>query len=74
HEQPCFTGLPSSSQAFPVSDCAAKDVLALPIFPELTSEQIHYVACTIRDFFRDFANTTTKECLDCDCGKTAKRL
>lgn len=74
HEQPCFIGLPSSSQAFPVSDCAAKDVLALPIFPELTPEQIHYVACTIRDFFRDFANTTTKECLDCDCGKTAKRL
>jgi dTDP-4-amino-4,6-dideoxygalactose transaminase len=74
HEQPCFIGLPSSTQSFPVSDCASRDVLALPIFPELTQEQIHYVASKIRDFFRDFANTTTKECLDCDCGKTAKRL
>jgi dTDP-4-amino-4,6-dideoxygalactose transaminase len=74
HEQPCFKGLPSSSNPFPVSDCASRDVLALPIFPELTQEQIVHVAQTIRDFFNDSGNLSSKECLDCDCGKTAKRL
>lgn len=74
HDQPCFQELPSSGQHFPVSDCAAKDVLALPIFPELTKEQIQYVAKTIADFYADPSNTMNKECLDCNCGKTAKRL
>jgi dTDP-4-amino-4,6-dideoxygalactose transaminase len=74
HEQPCFRGLPSSSTPFPVSDCASRDVLALPIFPELTHEQIVHVAQTIRDFFNDSGNLSSKECLDCDCGKKAKRL
>ena len=72
--KPCFQELPSSGQHFPVSDCAANDVLALPIFPELTHDQIQYVAKTIADFYADPSNTMNKECLDCNCGKTAKRL
>jgi dTDP-4-amino-4,6-dideoxygalactose transaminase len=74
HEQPCFLEIPTSKLSFPVSDCAAKDVLALPIFPELTQEQIIYVASTIAEFFANPENLTKKECLDCDCGKKAKRL
>ena len=74
HAQPCFQGLPSSSHAFPISDCASRDVLALPIFPELKQEQIEYVARTIANFYTGPAKTANKECLDCNCGKTVKRL
>lgn len=74
HAQPCFQGLPTSSHSFPVSDCASRDVLALPIFPELKQEQIEYVAKTIANFYAGPANSMNKECLDCNCGKTIKRL
>lgn len=52
HQQECFAALPSSSHAFPVSDDAAASSLALPIFPELTNEQIEYVVQTIAEFYR----------------------
>lgn len=74
HDQPCFQHLPSAKQQFPVSDCAAKDVLALPIFPELTHEQLAYVVASIREFYSDSTIVKAKECGDCNCGKTAKRL
>jgi dTDP-4-amino-4,6-dideoxygalactose transaminase len=36
---------------FPESEAAAAQTLALPIYPELTTEQIEYVAQAIRAFF-----------------------
>lgn len=50
HEQECFKYL-SQGNDFPVSNCAANDSLALPIFPELLPEQIEYVVKTISEFF-----------------------
>jgi dTDP-4-amino-4,6-dideoxygalactose transaminase len=35
----------------PVSEQAAKDVLALPMFPELTEAEIRYVVESIADFY-----------------------
>ena len=52
HEQKCFAGLPSCSDAFPVSDEICKTIVALPVYPELTEEMIGYVAETIVDFVR----------------------
>ncbi|MCK9409748.1 MAG: DegT/DnrJ/EryC1/StrS family aminotransferase, partial [Bacteroidetes bacterium] len=52
HKQECFASLPTSKDAFPVSDDAAATSLALPIFPELTKEQIGYVVDTIAEFYR----------------------
>ena len=43
HRQPCFTHLGYSSEAFPNAEAAAGDVLALPIYPELTSDQQQHV-------------------------------
>jgi dTDP-4-amino-4,6-dideoxygalactose transaminase len=53
HEQECFLALGYRRGAFPHSEEAARTSLALPIYPELTEEQIVYVAAQVRAFFRD---------------------
>ena len=50
HEQECFVPLGYKEGDFPVSEQAAREVLALPIYPELTDEQIQYVAGKVREF------------------------
>jgi len=50
HEQECFASLGHRRGEFPVSERAAGEVLALPMFPELADEQIVYVAETIKGF------------------------
>ena len=39
-QQECFRGVATAADAFPNSDAAAKQTLAIPIFPELTREQL----------------------------------
>ncbi len=51
HLQECFSYLGHSVGAFPESESAAKETLALPVHPELSEEQAHYVVDCIRDFF-----------------------
>jgi UDP-2-acetamido-2-deoxy-ribo-hexuluronate aminotransferase len=53
HQQPCFTNLGYQSGELPVAEQAAREVLALPIFPELTEEEVVCVAQTVRSFFSD---------------------
>ena len=38
--------------AFPVAERYAGEILSLPMFPELTKDQIEYVAESIRSFYR----------------------
>ncbi len=52
HRQECFRDIPSSRNAFPVSDHLAARVLSLPIFPELQPEQLEEVVATIAEYLR----------------------
>jgi len=52
HRQECFHDVPSSKNAFPVSDHLAARVLSLPIFPELLPEQLEEVVATIAEYMR----------------------
>ncbi|HET7275854.1 MAG TPA: DegT/DnrJ/EryC1/StrS family aminotransferase [Longimicrobiaceae bacterium] len=51
HLQECFAYLGYKEGDFPESERAAKEVLSLPVFPEMTSDQREYVAATTRAFF-----------------------
>jgi len=51
HQQPCFQYLGYKDGDFPEAERAARETLALPVYPELTSEQQIYVMDTIREFY-----------------------
>ena len=51
HRQPCFEPWIDPSQQFPAADRAASEVLALPVFPELSTDQINYVVDAIANFY-----------------------
>jgi dTDP-4-amino-4,6-dideoxygalactose transaminase len=51
HEQACFAPLGYRRGDFPHSERAAAESLALPVYPELTEQQLEYVARTIRGFY-----------------------
>ena len=51
HLQECFTYLDYPEGALPVSEAAAAETLALPVYPELTDAQAGYVVDAIREFF-----------------------
>ncbi len=50
HLQKCFAHLGYKVGDMPHSEAAALETIALPIYPELSEEQIRYVAQTIREF------------------------
>ncbi len=51
HQQECLESLDMSTRHFPVAEQAARESLALPIYPELSDAQIQYVVETIHSFY-----------------------
>jgi dTDP-4-amino-4,6-dideoxygalactose transaminase len=51
HRQQCFASLGYAEGAFPESERAAAETLALPIYPELSREQLQYVVDMIAGFY-----------------------
>jgi dTDP-4-amino-4,6-dideoxygalactose transaminase len=47
HQQECFASLGGKTGDYPVSERTAGEILALPIYPELTTAQLEYVVATI---------------------------
>ncbi|HEY4330047.1 MAG TPA: DegT/DnrJ/EryC1/StrS family aminotransferase [Phycisphaerae bacterium] len=52
HLQECFADLGHAKGAFPVTEKACEEVLALPVFPELSDVQIERVADVVLTFYR----------------------
>lgn len=53
HRQECFEYLNYQDIEFPVANKLADEVLALPVYPEMSQEQIHLVADTIEEFIKN---------------------
>ena len=51
HLQECFAYLGFKAGDFPESEAAAKQTLALPIYPELADAQAEYVVACVAEFF-----------------------
>lgn len=51
HLQECFADLGYKKGDFPISEFSANTSIALPIYPELTDEQLQYVVSTIKKFY-----------------------
>ena len=52
HLQPCFAGLGYKEGEMPESERASREVLALPLYPELTEEQQTFVIKSVREFYQ----------------------
>jgi dTDP-4-amino-4,6-dideoxygalactose transaminase len=51
HEQKCFSYLGYKTGDFPLAEQAAAEVLSIPIYPELSEEQLGHVVETIKAFY-----------------------
>jgi dTDP-4-amino-4,6-dideoxygalactose transaminase len=52
HLQNAYASLGLARGSYPVAEKCANEVVSLPMFAELTEEQIEYVALTIKSFLR----------------------
>ena len=50
HLQKAYADLGYKAGAFPISERIAGEILSLPMYPELSTEQVRYVCDSIRDF------------------------
>lgn len=51
HLQPSFAFLKLKRRSFPIAEKYAEKILSLPMFPEITEQQIKYVAAEIKNFY-----------------------
>ncbi|MBD3403121.1 aminotransferase class I/II-fold pyridoxal phosphate-dependent enzyme [candidate division GN15 bacterium] len=51
HLQPAFADLGYGEGDFPVTEKLCREILSLPIYPELSDEQVAYVCSQVRSFF-----------------------
>ena len=52
HLQPAYAHLGYKKEDFPVAEKCANEILSLPMYPELTEEEVNYVASMIKDFVK----------------------
>ena len=52
HLQKLYTDYGWREGDFPVAEAVSKRILPLPMYPELTDEQVEYVVGVVKEFFR----------------------
>jgi dTDP-4-amino-4,6-dideoxygalactose transaminase len=60
HLQECFSSLGHQAGDFPVSEAAARETLALPMYPELSEDAQRHVVGSIGAFFQEQAKGASK--------------
>ncbi len=53
HLQPCFSYLGYEKGALPVAEKTSSMILSLPVFPDLTQEEMEYTAAEVVNFFKN---------------------
>jgi dTDP-3-amino-3,4,6-trideoxy-alpha-D-glucose transaminase len=51
HQQPGYLGRIETASDLPVTECAARELLCLPVHPWLRDEEVERIAATVRGFF-----------------------
>jgi len=54
HFQKAYTWLGYAENSFPVAEKTAREILSLPMFPELTEEEIAYVCDKIKEYYKSY--------------------
>jgi len=52
HLQECFQDLGYKKGDFPIAEKISEQILALPIYPEITEDEVNYVCECIKDFYK----------------------
>lgn len=52
HLQKCFNHLGYKEGDFPVAEKVSKEILALPIYPEITEDEVDFVCTAIKNFYK----------------------
>ncbi len=51
HLQPAYSYLKLGKGSFPASEQSSREILSLPIYPEMTDKQVEYVIRKVREYF-----------------------
>ena len=51
HLQPAYSHLSYKKGDYPVAEKLSREILSIPVYPELTSEQMNYIVNSIKEFF-----------------------
>ena len=52
HLQPAWLATGYSGGSLPVTESSSQEILSLPMYPELTVDQVHYICQSVKDYFR----------------------
>jgi len=52
HLQQAWLAVGYSGGSLPVTESSSQEILSLPMYPELTVDQVHYISQSVKDYFR----------------------